>query len=203
MPAPLTSPCQSSKQPAARAPIGASAPCSDTHPAKGLAGSRADSLEKFELRGDLEHIHEGILGSQLHHPGGYMTSLKWTKSDDGLIRANFSFEPDAPGGRQGTLERIAFSQKVFTYVATIQERGMMGQQRTILVKDVRIFGEKLVRAEHMWFKLDWMWNAIEPLYQGTKVVLVGPVIEYERANGTRDYKLELSNVTRIWEPPKI
>jgi hypothetical protein len=198
MPASLTSPSQSSRQPAARAPIVASAPCSNTHTARGLAGSRADSLEKFELRGDLDRIHRGVLDLQLHYPGCYLTSLKWAKKDNGLIRANFSFEPDAPGGRQGTLERIAFSQKVFTYVATIQQRGMIGQQRTVLVKNVRIFGEKLVIADHMWFKLGWKWSAIEPLYQGSKVVLVGPVTEYERADGTRDYEVELSKVTRLW-----
>ena len=83
------------------------------------------------------------------------------------------------------------------YVATIQGRGMKGRQRTVLVKDLHIFCEKLVIADHMWFKLDWKWCAIEPLYQGTKVVLVGPVIEYERADGTEDYALELSKVTRL------
>jgi hypothetical protein len=145
----------------------------------------------------LDRIHRGVLDLQLHYPGCYLATLRWTKNDDGLIRANFSFEPDAPDGRQGTLERIAFSKKVFTYVATIQQRGMIGQQRTVLVKDVRIFGEKLVIADHMWFKLDWKWSAIEPLYQGTKVVMVGPVVEYERADGTKDYKLELSKVTRL------
>ena len=202
MPAPLTSPSQSSQQPAARAHIVASAPCSSTHTANGLAGSRADSLEKFELRGDLDRIHRGVLDLQLHYPGCYLTSLKWAKNDDGLIRANFSFEPDAPGGRQGTLERIAFAGKVFTYVAIIQERGMMGQHRTVLVKDLHIFGEKVGLADHMWFSLDRKWRAIEPFYQGMKVVLVGPVVEYVRANGIKDYELALSKVVRLWEPAK-
>src|SRR6185369_4446733 len=99
MPALRTSPSQSSKQPAARAPMGASAPCSNTRTAKGLAGSRADSLEKFELRGDLDRIHRGVQDMQRRCRERYVNVLEWTKNDDGLIAAVFSLRENAPDGR--------------------------------------------------------------------------------------------------------
>jgi hypothetical protein len=128
----------------------------------------------------------------------YVHALNWEQTEQGVFNAIITIGANPQEGRRAGLAEMACSQKVFTYVATIQERGMMGQQRTVLVKNLRIFGEQLVIADHMWFTVDRKWEAIEPLIQGQKVVMVGPVFEYGRGDGTKDYRLVLSRVTKLW-----
>lgn len=206
MPAPLASQCQSSKQPAASASYRVSAPRSDTHTASGLAGSEADSWEQFETRCALAELHSILAGGpdargnylRTDFDGQYVHAIGWIDHDGGNKELVLDLRNEAKQGRRETLKQIAFSQKEFPYVATMDGRGCSADCRTVMIRDLRIFGEKFILVDHLWFKLDRKWRAIEPLFQGEKLVLVGTVVEYLRANGTTDFNLNLTKVVKLW-----
>lgn len=84
------------------------------------------------------------------------------------------------------------------FVSTVQNRGSNGRYRTILLKDVRLFGIKFLSlTDHMWVRYSRAWENIEPFLQGQKVILHGKVIEYDRANGEISYTVDSSRVLKL------
>lgn len=83
------------------------------------------------------------------------------------------------------------------FVATVGHRGCLGAQRTVVLNDVRLHGGKMVLAGHVWMKWDERWSAIEPLFGGTKVVVVGKVKEYTRTDSTRDLTIKAKKVFKL------
>jgi hypothetical protein len=100
-----------------------------------------------------------------------------------------------------TLASLAKAQMRETFVATVAGRGFIRERRTVLLKDLRIFGCKFIHEDHLWLVYDKRWARVEPFYQGQKVVLVGTVVEYTRKNTTWDYTLALEKVTELWTAP--
>ena len=88
------------------------------------------------------------------------------------------------------------------FVATVAGRGFRGSKRTVLLKGLRLFGNKIVLAGHLWLPYDRRWERLEPFFQGCKVVLVGKIAEYTRGrDGTVDYTLNLERVSTLWNHP--
>lgn len=96
-----------------------------------------------------------------------------------------------------TLSTIARARTLQTFIATIVGRGSNGKRRTVLLKDLRIFGIKFFREDHLWVLYDKRWCAIEPFFQGERVVLVGTAMKYTRKDSTQDYTLELERVVKL------
>jgi hypothetical protein len=101
------------------------------------------------------------------------------------------------GQRRITLAGFADGHMRQTFVATVEGRGFNGKRRTVLLKDIRVFGIKFVLEDHLWVIYDRHWARIEPFYQAQRVVLVGTAIEYARRDSTRDYALSIEKVTKL------
>jgi hypothetical protein len=95
------------------------------------------------------------------------------------------------------LAALAATNQSKVFVATVGGRGFMGKRRTVLLTDLRPFGLKFIFADHFWVPYDKQWERIEPFVQGLQVVLVGTAVEYSRTNGTSDYKLAVTKVTKL------
>jgi hypothetical protein len=85
-----------------------------------------------------------------------------------------------------------------TFVATVAGRGFIGKLRTLLLKDLRLFGSKFIQEDHIWVVYNRHWARIEPLFQGEQVVLVATAVRYSRKNGTCDFTLGIDYVTKLW-----
>ena len=96
-----------------------------------------------------------------------------------------------------TLGCLADAQMQETFIATIAGRGFNGKRRTVMLKDLKLFGCKFLEESHLWVVCDKRWTRIEPFYQGQKVVLFGTAVEYTRKNGTCDYTLAVEKVTKL------
>lgn len=96
------------------------------------------------------------------------------------------------------LAALAGTNQSQAFVATVGGRGFKGKQRTVLVTDLHPFGLKFLFADHLWVPYDKKWERIEPFVQGLKVVLLGTAVEYSRKDGTCDYTLALTRVTKLW-----
>lgn len=100
------------------------------------------------------------------------------------------------------LANLARAHRREIFVATVGARGSAGRHRTILLKDLRLFGSKFIEEDHVWVVYNRLWERIEPFYQGEAAVLVGTAVEYSRRNGTSDYTLELEYATKLRMPTK-
>jgi hypothetical protein len=108
------------------------------------------------------------------------------------------FVETTPGGvTRLPLETLAAANKSEVFVATVGVRGFTGKRRNVLVTDVHRFGLKFIFADHLWLPYGRHWERLEPFVQGLKVVLVGTASRYTRNDGTYDYGLALSKVTRL------
>ena len=83
------------------------------------------------------------------------------------------------------------------YIATVEHRSTHGTHRTILLKDIRIFGLPLLIEDHIWVQYDKLWSRIEPFFQGQKVLLRGTIKPYTRGDGTKDYTIGLEKVIKL------
>ncbi len=101
------------------------------------------------------------------------------------------------------LANLARAHMCETFVATVVARGSAGRQRTVLLKNLRLFGSKFIEEDHVWVVYNRLWERIEPFYQGETAVLLGRAVEYSRKNGTSDCTLSLDYVTKLWMPPQI
>jgi len=102
------------------------------------------------------------------------------------------------GEERMALACFAHAQITETFVATVAGRGFIGKLRTVLLKDLRLFGSKFLQEDHIWVVCNKAWARIEPFYQGEKVVLVGTAVKYTRKNGSCDFTLGLDYVTKLW-----
>lgn len=143
------------------------------------------TFDQFGVRQDYDEICEELRRLQ--------DSRRMTKLERCLLERT-------PGGpTRPPLETLAAANKTEVFVATVGVRGFTGKHRNILVNDVHRFGLKFIFADHLWLAYDRHWERLEPFLQGLKVVLVGTAIEYTRKDGTSDYGLALSKVTRLWD----
>ena len=70
-----------------------------------------------------------------------------------------------------------------TFVGEVAHRSSDGAIRTVLVKNIRLFGNRVVLADHIWSRYqDEGWALIEPFFGGTKVVIHGRVVKYTRSD---------------------
>ena len=90
-----------------------------------------------------------------------------------------------------------FVGDVRVFSATIGHRGCMGGERTVVVNNVRLQGTRLVLADHMWLKWSPKWDAIEPVFGGAKVLIIGSVESYKRTNSTVDYTIRPTRLVKI------
>jgi hypothetical protein len=92
---------------------------------------------------------------------------------------------------------LAATNQSEAFVATVGGRGLKGRQRTVVLTDLHPFGLRFLFADHLWVPYDRKWERIELFVQGLKVVLVGTAVEYRRTDGTCDYSLALTKVTKL------
>lgn len=90
-----------------------------------------------------------------------------------------------------------FTGHTAVFVATVGHRGCYGPKRTLVLNDVRLHGGKMVLADHVWMKWDDRWTALEPLFGGTKVLIVGLVKEYKRTDTTRDLTIKATRIIKL------
>ena len=107
-------------------------------------------------------------------------------------------KPLPDGVTRSRLAGLAGTGKADIFVATVEARGSHRKRRSVLVKSLRRFGLKFVFADHVWIPYDRHWERIEPFLQGLRVVLVATIAEYKRQDGTGDYSLSLTKVTKLW-----
>ena len=96
------------------------------------------------------------------------------------------------------LAALAATNRSQAFVATVERRGVKGKQRTVLLTNLHPFGMKFIFADHLWVPYDKKWERIEPFLQGLKVTFVATGIRYSRSNGTSDYKLAFTKVSKLW-----
>ena len=83
------------------------------------------------------------------------------------------------------------------FSATISHRGFVGvSTKSLMLNDVRLFGKKVVLAEHVWVYFNKKWSLAEPIIGGKKVYLLGKVVPYTRKCGTIDYTIKATKVIR-------
>jgi len=110
----------------------------------------------------------------------------------------FPAEYSRKAGERLTLADFAALGVSKAFVATVAERGFIKKRRTVLLRDLRIFGVTFIMEDHLWVPYNQHWTQIEPFYQGQKVVLVGTAFEYVRKDKTCDYSLNLQKVAKLW-----
>lgn len=102
-----------------------------------------------------------------------------------------------------TLGALAATNRRHEFVGTVVERGYNGRWRNILLEKVHPFGLDIISEDHIWMPYNWLWQRIEPFFQGCKVVLVGKAVAYTRQNGTVDYSINAEYVTTLWSRPSL
>lgn len=55
----------------------------------------------------------------------------------------------------------------------------------------------MVLADHVWMKWDDRWTALEPLFGGTKVLVVGRVTDYVRTDATYDLTIKATKIVKL------
>lgn len=95
------------------------------------------------------------------------------------------------------LKTWAEADKVGDFVAIVDRRGTAGKHRTIMLKDIRVFGVKFVLEHHIWVHYTKLWQRVEPFVQGQKVLVHGRVIPYEREDGSVDYTILPEKVIKL------
>jgi len=91
----------------------------------------------------------------------------------------------------GCEQKILFS-------ATISHRGFVSttKQKSLMLRNVRMFGKKMVLADHIWVNYTQRWSVAEPLLGDKKVYVLGKVVQYRRKDGSVDYSIKASKVFR-------
>lgn len=141
------------------------------------------TFDQFEAREDYEEICE---------------ELRRLQDSCRIAKLERCFVETTPGGvTRPPLETLAAANKSEVFVATVGVRGFTGKHRNILVTDVRRFGLKFIFADHLWLPHDRHWERLEPFVQGLKVVLVGTASQYTRNDGSYDYGLAVSKLTKL------
>jgi hypothetical protein len=141
------------------------------------------SYDRFLARSELTEIQK-FLRNAANHPSTH-------KYERALLESPFRHD------RRMTLACFALAQVCETFVATVAERGCIGKQRSVMLKDLRPFGCRFIHEDHLWVPYNRLWGRVEPFYQGERMALVGTAVEYKRKNNTYDYTLVLKHVTRL------
>lgn len=83
------------------------------------------------------------------------------------------------------------------FSAKISHRGFIGTSaKSLMLNEIRLFGKKMVLADHVWVEYTKKWAVAEPLIGGNKVYVLGKVVPYKRKDGTVDYTIKASKVIR-------
>lgn len=83
------------------------------------------------------------------------------------------------------------------FVATVGHRGCLGSSKTVVLNNVRLHGGKIILADHVWMRWTSKWDALEPLYGGARVLVVGKVEEYQRTDTTRDLTVKATKIIKL------
>jgi hypothetical protein len=95
------------------------------------------------------------------------------------------------------LSVFAEVEKRASFVAVVAGRSCMGKLRTILLKDLRVFGIKFILEDHLWVVYDKKWERIETFLPGQKVLLYGLPISYQRQDNTVDYTIQIERLVKL------
>ncbi len=83
------------------------------------------------------------------------------------------------------------------FSAKIGHRGFIGTStKSLVLNEIKLFGKKMVLADHVWVEYTKKWAVAEPLIGGNKVYVLGHVVSYKRKDGTVDYAIKASKVIR-------
>lgn len=146
-------------------------------------GTVNDNYDLFVARCDYAEIRE-LLREASNHPAAHQLERALLESPD-------------RGVDRMTLASLAQADMRETFVATVAGRGFGGKQRTVMLKDLKMFGSKFIQEDHLWLRYNKLWERIEPFFQGQKVILVGTAVAYTRKDRTTDYTLALEHVTKL------
>ena len=92
---------------------------------------------------------------------------------------------------------FADTGRTYEFIATVSNRGFHGKTRTVLLKDLRVFGVKFILEDHLWVEHTKLWQRIEPFLQGQKVILRGQAVPYARGDGSQDFTIVVEKLVKL------
>jgi hypothetical protein len=95
------------------------------------------------------------------------------------------------------LELFYEADRKTDFVAVVEQRGFVGKNRTVLIKDLRVFGVKYVFEDHLWVRHTKLWERIEPFLQGQKVMFTAHAVPYEKDSGEIDYTVDIERLVKL------
>lgn len=159
------------------------------------------SMRKFLLQDNLRHALD------LFKERASKSDMNWVKKKYGerwryslLDKLNESLlEAGSADGHsyRHMLDAFADAELVVDLSATIGERGHVGKQRTVLLKDLCLFGCPFVVVDHVWTPYSRHWELVEPFFQGQEVLIRGMPFPYTKEDGTHNYGINLERVIKL------